>query len=563
MGKKFKFMMIVVLSIVLVIAGCSGGGSSKDSGSTTTTPAKTAAPVTAESNLTAPGEFPIVKERVELTILVAGDARIEDMATNRFTLWYEELTNVKINWEIAPEGSIPETLNLRLASGDYPDIFMRMGVSRAQEMIYGPQGVFLSLNDLIEEQGFYIKEMFDVRPQYYDNIVTPDGNIYSLPAINECYHCSLQVKMWINQNFLDAVNKPVPTTTEDFYQTLKAFKDQDPNGTGRADTIPLIGAVGAGAWNGAVWPFIMNAFTYAPPTFLYLEDDEVTASFVKDGWFEGLKYMNKLYAEGLLAGESFTQDAQQLRQLTENPDFPIVGAFTAGWFGVGTQYGSDSDRWKQYATSVPPLEGPNGLRISTSFPYQLSTGRAVITNKAKHPEVAFRWLEGFYKDEINIRSNQGEPGTDWVEAKPGMKGIDGRPAKREMLTSYSTVSQTQWYQKAPEFTSDDIRLEVAAGENPEENLEVILFNQTNSNYEPFRAPIEMVLPPLYFSEDQSTEIADLLKTMTDYVDQMIARFITGDITLNDNEWQNYLKTVENMNLKRLLAIYQESYNSTR
>lgn len=562
MNKRIQIIM-VFLVFVLVVVGCFGrtstvGDTSTPKNSeTTTTPAGDG-----ESNLTAPGEFPIVKNRVELTVLVRGDARIEDMATNRFTQWYEDLTNVKINWEIAPEGSIPETLNLRLASGDFPDIFMDMGVTRAQEMIYGQQGVFLTLNDLIDEQGYYIKEMFAEKPQYYDGIIAPDGNIYSLPEINECYHCSLQVKMWMNNKFLDAVNLPMPETTEDFYQVLKAFKEKDPNDTGKADTIPLIGAVGAGTWNSQIWMFLMNSFVYAPPNRLYLEDGTVTASFVQDGWLEGLKYMNKLHSEGLLAGESFTQDGQQLRQLGENPDVAIVGAFPAGWFGVGTEYGGASERWKDYATSVPPLEGPSGLRISPSFPYQYTTGKAVITIAAEHPEVAFRWLEGFYKAENHIRANSGEPGTDWVEAEPGMKGIDGRQAKRVAITSYSEVSKTQWYQKSPAYTSDDVRLEFAAGEKPEENLEVILFNQTNSNYEPYRAPIEMVLPPLFFTEDQSTELADLEKTILDYVDQMTARFITGDLNLV-NEWDNYLKTLENMNLAGLLKINQDSYDSTK
>jgi putative aldouronate transport system substrate-binding protein len=32
---------------------------------------------------------------------------------------------------------------------------------------------------------------------------------------------------------------PEPTTTTEFYNTLKAFKEKDPNGNGKADEIPL------------------------------------------------------------------------------------------------------------------------------------------------------------------------------------------------------------------------------------------------------------------------------------------------------------------------------------
>ena len=53
----------------------------------------------------------------------------------------------------------------------------------------------------------------------------------------------------------------MPTTTEEFYEVLKAFKTQDPNGNGKADEIPLIGS--KDGWNQRPQDFLMNAFVYA------------------------------------------------------------------------------------------------------------------------------------------------------------------------------------------------------------------------------------------------------------------------------------------------------------
>jgi putative aldouronate transport system substrate-binding protein len=553
------------IALSLVLAGCSGGKS--DSTITSNDSTKGSAKEADSSNkgsggieLTPPGTFPIVKgDPVEITVLVKGDARIENFQTNAFTKWYEQLTNVKVKFEVAPQDSASETLNLRLASGDYPDIIMNMGVSRTQEMIYGQQGVFLALNDLIKKQGYYINQMFDEKPEYKEVITAPDGNIYAIPEVNECYHCSLSVKLWIYKPWLEKLDLKMPQTIEEFHQVLKAFKEKDPNGNGKQDEIPFAGTTKS--WNSNVEWFVMNSFVNTPPSLMYLDNGKIQLSYMQPGWKQGLKYLHSLYKDGLIAVESFTQDGQQLQQLGENPDNPILGAFTGGWFGVGTEFRGPSGRWKDY-TSVPPLEGPNG-RLAVSFPYQILTGKLVITNKAKYPEVAMRWADGFFdQKEVVPRVNEGVKGEDWKEAEPGMKGIDGRPAARVAITAYGNVQNNQWFQSSPSYMSDDFRLSLAAGDKPEENNEIILFNQSRDNYEPYRAPLETVVPPLYFTEEQSTELADIEKTIKDYVDQTIAQFITGELDI-DAEWANYLETLKGMNVDRMIEIYQQVYDSKK
>lgn len=90
------------------------------------------------------------------------------------------------------------------------------------------------------------------------SITAPDGNIYALPQINECYHCDNALKLWINKAWLDKLGLQLPTTTEEFYQVMKAFKEQDPNGNGKNDELPLTGS--DEMWAGNVSAFLMNAF---------------------------------------------------------------------------------------------------------------------------------------------------------------------------------------------------------------------------------------------------------------------------------------------------------------
>ncbi|MFD0620790.1 ABC transporter substrate-binding protein [Paenibacillus sp. GCM10027629] len=555
MRKTWVTLIAILLLLTTVLSACSGSNEGK--GTTTDTPKEGA--TTTDSLLTPPGTYPITKEKVTLKVMVRGNPLVENFSTNEFTKWYEEKTNVHIEWEVVPEQSMQEKLNLVLASEDYPDVIFGMNVSPAQEMIYGTQGVFLPLNDLIEQQGTQTKKMFADRPDIKAAITAPGGNIYSLPEVNECYHCSMSQKMWIYKPWLDKLGLSMPTTTEELYNVLKAFKTKDPNGNGKADEIPL--SISPKSWRSSIDSFLMNSFVYNPmygsTKHLFVQDGKLDVSYTKPEWKEGLKYLHKLYAEGLIAPESFTQDDNQLIQIGENPKEVLLGASTGGHQGVFTQLLGESGRWSEY-TTVPVLKGPGGVQYAPNDATSLTTGAFLITNKAKNPEIALRWADGLYEYEHTLRSNYGRPDTEWRDAKEGEIGIDGKPAKWSELKSFGEVQNVNWAQTGPALRSNEFRL--SAVSKGDKDLEVILYNETKNNYEPYKPTNIATVPPLFMTNEQATEIADLSKTVNDYVDEMLARFVIGDADV-DKEWDTYISTLDGMNLKRLVEIYQEAYDA--
>lgn len=512
-----------------------------------------------QAESTPPGSFPIVKKKETLKVLVAGNTLVEDFNTNEFTKWYEEKTNVHIEWEVGPTKNGQEKLNLVLASGDYPDIIMNFGVSPAQQMIYGEQGVFLRLNDLIEKYGVETKKLFEKYPIAETVVTAPDGNIYSLPNMSQCFHCSMSTKMWIYKPWLDKLGLQMPTTTEEFYEVLKAFKEKDPNGNGKPDEIPLSGA--ASGWYPNVEGFLMNAFIFnnvGAPSIM-MNDGKVDVPFNKTEWKQGLEYLRKLYSEGLVAPESFTQDSDQLKQMGENPDIPILGAVPSGYMGMFTAVYGPSGRWLDYVT-VPPLRGPNGVQYANYNPFSDTfSGKLVITNAAKNPEVALRWADAFYNEEVFMRQKYGREGHEWKRAEPGQLGINGEEAIWEEIAPYGQIQNIHWAQSAPILETSEFRLGLYSKDPPEKSMEHILYRET-LKYDLFKVKDELVVPPVFFTDEQSSEIADLQKTISDYVKEMTTRFITGDLDLV-NEWDGYVQNLESMNLKRYLEIYQEAYDA--
>lgn len=53
------------------------------------------------------------------------------------------------------------------------------------------------------------------------------------------YNPDIYNNTFINKKWLDAVGAEVPTTTEEFAEVLRLFKENDPNGNGEADEIPM------------------------------------------------------------------------------------------------------------------------------------------------------------------------------------------------------------------------------------------------------------------------------------------------------------------------------------
>ncbi|WP_217591891.1 ABC transporter substrate-binding protein [Cohnella sp. GbtcB17] len=554
--KQMVSMALAMVLLVTILAACSGNNADSNASSGGASPGSEAAVAPA-------GEFPIVKDKITLKVMTGANPAVEDFNTNEFTKYFEDLTNIHVEWEIVPTSAVAEKLNLALASGDLPDVVMMMDVTPEQQALYGQQGVLLPLNDYIEKYGVNTKKMFEESPLVKPTITSADGNIYALPAPNECYHCSMRQKMWIYQPWLDKLGLKMPTTTDEFYNVLKAFKEQDPNGNGKADEIPFSGAPAqsqGSTLTTSVENFLMNSFTYAPFTRLYVNDqDKVDVPYTKDGWKEGMKYLHKLYAEGLMDPQALTRDPAQLVQLGENPDTVILGAASGPNMSVITQLNGASGRWKEYV-AVPPLKGPGGVQLTQYDPYQVAPGKFVITKEAKNPEAAFRFADALYDREITLRSTIGEPDVDWRWAEKGEIGLNGEAAVYKDMSSFGVTQNKHWSQSGIAYRPNSLRLgAVASEDNP---LESILYKETKDKYEPYRVDVKSVLPPLNLTVDQSQEIADLSKTIYDYTSEMMARFIIGDADV-DAEWDKYLKTLDGMNLKRYLEIYQTAYEARK
>ena len=187
--------------------------------------------------------------------------------------------------------------NLLLASGDYPEIFWAGDFGNAEQMRYGGQGILQPLNDLIDHAPD-ILAAFEFKPYFRPEITTPDGNIYTLPHFEECYHCSVRQKLWMNTTWLDTLGLQMPDTTDDLEAVPAGIQGAGSERQRRGGRDPLDRRhrhLVRGRLRLPDEPFIYNDGA----SYLYMNrNKEVDFNANKPEWREGLRYMRACTRRG-------------------------------------------------------------------------------------------------------------------------------------------------------------------------------------------------------------------------------------------------------------------------
>ena len=564
MKKGKKHVVLVALLLLLTIVNL---GAQAKNETTKKEPTVSVTPV---------GTYPVVTEPVSLTFLTLQPVYIEDFNTNRFAKYWTEKTGVDIKWETIPRDAVKEKLNIILASGDYPDVFFGLGrqeqgIGVSQEMTYGVQEeMFMPLNDLIDQYMPNLSKLLNERPGSRQFLTAPDGNIYSLPDFNECYHCSMSQKMWIYEPWLDALGLKMPTTTEELYKVLVAFKTMDPNGNGKNDEIPLAGAISG--WNNGIENFLINSFAYTNLVASLDANVNTAVGFYRDGdtiktmvnsneYKEALLYLSKLYKEGLVYPASFSQDSDQLTQLVEGPEQPLVGVVAGGYGGMFSIVGGE--RYRNYKP-MAPLKGPQGAQYARFFLQAPVIGNVVISKDCEDPAVVARMIDYLYSDEGTLMSNYGFEGEGWRWADNNDFGLDGEKAIYKLLKPWNDMDPQNdcFVMLGVRANTSRIRNGEAVDSKVDlfsaEGLEALLYQKTQELYEPYGYP-ELEVPTLRFLEDEDQAFASKRLDFANYIRQSLVKFVTGVWDV-EGYWDEYIKGLEKLDLQGILALNQKAYD---
>ncbi|MFE6167801.1 extracellular solute-binding protein [Viridibacillus arvi] len=492
--------------------------------------------------------MPITKEKIEVDGFGAKFFASQDW--NKLMLWdeYSKKSNIEVNWKTVQVEALVEKRNLMLAAGDYPELFFAAAFPKTDLIKYGKQGVFLPLNDYIDEYAPNFKKIMEEYPSVKQGVTMADGNIYGFPAIYDPKFESLQVGTpWIREDWLKKLGLKEPETTDELYTVLKAFKEKDPNGNGKADEIGF----GSGYNIAPFIDYLRGSFGLNKQGVMNknLDFKEGTEEFrfvpATDEYKEILKYLNKLYTEGLINKDVFSTEPQKFAAQASKG---IVGVLSD--VDPNTLYKLDG------YVGIPVLEGPTGERSYNAMTNGLGNlGMFVLTDKAKNPEALVRWIDYLYGDEGTKMFFMGFEGVTYEEDKDGnfkyLPEVTDNPDGKSMdqvISEYLTwpggyypgIVKQKYFQGA---------------EAKEASV------QNAKKAKPYAIKDEDIIPGLNYTLDENDEVSAIMTDVQTYIDEMTAGFITGKQDFS--KWDDYKKTLDKMKVQDYVKIAQGAYDRSK
>lgn len=535
--KNVAKMAFAAMTAVLLLAACGTGGNSQ-SGS-------------GKVDVKTTG-FPIVSKNLKMTMIApsTGAAKWDDMAVLKD---YAKKTNVTLKYNTPPMSDFSTKLNLAFASQDLPDIIYAASsdnLTATKEVTYGTNGQLLPLEKLIPKYAPNFNALMKKNPDIRRSITAPDGHIYALPMVAVNAYASWQNNpMWYNGAWLKKLGiKELPKTTDEFYDLLMKFKNDDPNGNGKQDEIPLSDTKLA-----SIRTWLMAAFGLLTQD-VQNDGNKVFYTPITTQYKAYLTYMHKLYANGLLDKDTFAQSDDQRKAKGQSNRLGVY----ADYFSYFT-----SGKTPNQAVEDPmwqPLTSPESTKAVVPLNNGLNRGNFALTKNNPSPAASLRWVDYFYSKKGSDYLNNGPEGVYWVYAKnkegkkvrvlaKGINESNSEDKRSKITPDYGLTTPSLV------FDNDSDPVLVSANAPTGGGLNAFLRKETKDKILPYA---KQGFPMVYLTSSEQDSISSITNDLKTYVEQSEAKFITGVTPLSD--WDKYVSTIKGMHVDQYVKVYQAAYD---
>lgn len=464
----------------------------------------------------------------------------------------EEETGVHVEWNNIVD-DYAEQRNLAIAAGDLPDAMFNSAASDKELLSWAEDGVIVPVNDLVEQYMPNLSAIYEKYPQYKELATAPDGNMYSFPWIEELGEGKESIHTvngmaWINVEWLDNLGLEMPQTTDELMTVLEAFKNDDPNGNGEADEIPLSFIDGGGNED---FKILMAAFGGDGDNDNHLvvnNDHSLNFTADDENYRKGIEYFSELYKKGLIDSEAFEQDWNTYVSKGNDQKFGVY--FT--WDKANITGANDS------YDVLPVLAGPTGdKKITRTNNFGFQRGRFVVTSANKNLELTAKWVDKMYEPLQSVQNNWGTYGDETQQNVFNMgKNKDGQPMLQHAdLAGTAPGELRQKTEASGPLAVLDEYYDVYTTVPDDAQWRLDLMHDTYLDY----IENDYNYPQLFMNVEDSDRMDQILADLNPYLNQKRAEWIIGGVT--DEEWNNYLSELERLNLPELMEIYDRNYKN--
>lgn len=493
---------ILVLAMCIPFAACSG--TEKDTPAENTAATTQAAGSTAEDNKIFP------KDTVTLSMLFPNNVSFpykEDWFVKKAI---EEATNVKLNVVLIEDEKATEKFNLLVASGSVPDIVTQYTIIYSNQ--YALQGAFINAEDYLDKMPNF-KKYLEENQDVADPLRAADGNLYAFPGHGQ--GCGNR-RVWIyRKDVFDANGLVPPTTPDELYAVCKKLKEIYPDSYPYATRMKI--ELMLPSW-GSYWSlypyydFDKNIFKYGP---------------VEDGYKSLLVFMNRLINEKLAPPDLYSINSKAWVDLmVQNKAF--ITTDYVGRIDSVTVSGKEvtPDFQLAYMAPVNKASGYTAVDISNF----------IVSSKSKKIDDAVKFIDWFYTDEAKELLSWGKEGETYVTVDGKRQFIMSDYAKEYGLTA------SGWGLILDEdaiMSSYSVYAQQATTETPK--------------YEWRYNPAEY----MQLTEEENEVFVTIGADIKKCAQENEALFVLGQKSFD--EWDSYVKEIENKGLSKLLEMYTKAY----
>jgi putative aldouronate transport system substrate-binding protein len=434
-----------------------------------------------------------------------------------------------------------EAFNLMLASGKFPDlVYTNWGGKDLNELI--ADGFIYEITDLVEEYAPNYYSVLESNEDAMRQATLPGGRHYGFHFLQ--LDAGLRAGgPVIREDWVRKLDLEMPVTVEDWYQVLCAFRDQDPNGNGLPDEIPLIAQSGNGLEALTSW-----ASAFGVIQGFCMKDGKVTYGPIEEGFREYLTTLSEWYAQGLIDPDFASTDGTSFAA-------KATGDVGGAWIGrvsgtLGNYISARSGDGTDFSlTGLPWAQTADGhsYNIRSNMLQTCSGDATVITTANKHVEESMRLLDYIYSPEGTLLFNFGIEGESYVMQ-------DGHPVYTDRITNNPDGLSI----------SHAIASYAMAASSFSMIQHIDYFNQTlvyEQQKQAVRAwgqsEVSLLVPPIIRTTEEHEKYTQIMTDIDTYVAEWATKTIMGQIPLDD--YDKYVDQIYKMGIEEAIAIQNAAY----
>lgn len=425
--KKVIALMLTVALSTSIFAGC-GGSSSSD---TTSTKAETKTEGTTKGSSTDTASTE--KQNITMMTYDYNGSPMSGEHSEEVLAQMEDFTNTHVDFTWVPNDNYEDKLSLTLASAD--DMPMIISVSNMSAVIVGAAkaGAFWDLNDYIFDAEKY-PNLSQANKEVNKNC-TIDGQLIGVYKARPIGRNGLGYRA----DWAEKLGLSEPKTIEDVYNMMYQFRYGDPDGNGKDDTYGLALCKYTG-------PFDIIQTWFGCGNKWVEKDGKLVPVFQTDEYMEALKWIKKMYDDGLVYEDWAVRDTATWSDSVKNGECGMYLDVLDGSRKIWDYF------VEQNVPSVVDSSKPASMNLVGSIEGKTlaTTGNAgffAITKAADTEEklaACLSYLDKMCSDEMITLSSYGLEGVHWERDADGYL-VDLDAGDEVSVKAYQALNQAVAY----------------------------------------------------------------------------------------------------------------------